>query len=482
MAHLIRSSPENRGEGRLFQFLTDNLPERWFIVGNHHLTLNGRVAGEIDAVVIGPDYIWAVETKDWSGKVTGDKSNWTQYPPGKDPRREESPIEVISKKARKLKGEINLSRVWIEELVVVTGSADLSGIDDPRKDNYVKTLEQCRAYFANPGVTRSPAQLSPREQFDVISKLVGQETAKREFERLELEIPREAAPPYSTGGIGNQEAPRATPMPDANEFAANRRAGTMPDNWHRPPPTDSDGSGWIGQALVIPALLLIVGVVLYQLLVPSSPGTRMPEPTSARPSLPATRAPAPTPPRERPPVVPVPAPPENVGAFSSLNAQVASLRFFESGGDLLPRGQRAYGDRFQKSNSRFISWELDLNHQPPGRRVEFPIVAEYFRRDGRLISTSTYRSWVEGNWPTSWHSSRSGWPTAGQWLAGSYKVVLSVDGSQVAVAWFEIIDDQHVSAQRDHQLQADAERAYLEEKNRELDAKIQALERGGVNR
>src|SRR5947207_2379411 len=88
----------NDGERRVLQRLRDELPSTWVVLSNLYLRLSSATVLEIDAVVIGRDGIWALETKDWSGKITGDALHWQLD----DGSIRDSPPASIERKAKAL--------------------------------------------------------------------------------------------------------------------------------------------------------------------------------------------------------------------------------------------------------------------------------------------------------------------------------------------------------------------------------------------
>jgi hypothetical protein len=152
-------------------------------------------------------------------------------------------------------------------------------------------------------------------------------------------------------------------------------------------------------------------------------------------------APAPTP-AETPAPAPEPAQQtvsNQTGFISLLNTRVTALRFFESGSDLTPFSQRTYNNSFDKSKTRYIGWELDLEHPAPGSRLYFDIVAIWYRPDGEEYARQTLHSYVEANWANSQHALGWGSPDAGSVFSyGDYRVDLLVQGEKIASGTFHI--------------------------------------------
>jgi len=126
----------------------------------------------------------------------------------------------------------------------------------------------------------------------------------------------------------------------------------------------------------------------------------------------------------------------------SLDLKVTSLRFFESGYNALPREQRVYSNRFDKSKTRYVHWELNLEFPAPGSRRSFVIEQSWYRAEGnlqvQLTRQQTSNISIEPNWTWLYYNHSYGWNNPGNWLAGSYRVDLYVEGQKLASGSFEI--------------------------------------------
>ena len=122
----------------------------------------------------------------------------------------------------------------------------------------------------------------------------------------------------------------------------------------------------------------------------------------------------------------------------SLNAQVTALRFFETPYNLLPLEQRGYTDRFAKSDTRFIGWELNLEFPSPGRRISFTVEQVWYHNFGRVLARQTLQTYLEPRWTSSYHNQSWGWQNPGNWGGGSHRLDLYVQGQKVASGWFKV--------------------------------------------
>lgn len=131
---------------------------------------------------------------------------------------------------------------------------------------------------------------------------------------------------------------------------------------------------------------------------------------------------------------------EGTRSIDSLSAKVTEVKFFESGYDAPPMGQRSYRTSFSRTNTRYIAWELNLAHPAPGKRRDFVIEHVWFNAHGAEIFRSTFNTYVADNWVTSYHNTGYGWREASTktWVAGRYRVDLYVDGVRIVSESFNI--------------------------------------------
>ena len=195
---------------------------------------------------------------------------------------------------------------------------------------------------------------------------------------------------------------------------------------------------------------------LIQTLTPSPTATPRPTDTPAptlAPTPTATPAPVPTstpPPTSTPTPTPVPlasfAPatlPASVLAehVPLLNARVADLRFFESTDQAVPASNRIYTNRFHNSTARYINWEVSLVYPNRAQTIPSALSAVYYRSDGTIYGEFEQSISLQADWIGSAHVGGWGQRAVGQWPAGSYRVVLSVAGVEIASGWFEVAND-----------------------------------------
>ncbi len=127
--------------------------------------------------------------------------------------------------------------------------------------------------------------------------------------------------------------------------------------------------------------------------------------------------------------------------IQAISAKVTSLKFFESGYDMTPHKERVYKDRFAKSDTRYIFWELNLEHPAPGRWVNLPLEVFWFRTDTNpitLVKRQVHQTSLQSDWTWSYHNNDYGWDEPDRWEVGSYQVDIFVGETKVASGTFEI--------------------------------------------
>jgi hypothetical protein len=123
-----------------------------------------------------------------------------------------------------------------------------------------------------------------------------------------------------------------------------------------------------------------------------------------------------------------------------LNATVTNVRFFEGPDDMPAYGKRSYLTGFSRTRTRFINWELNLQHPAPGRRIDFTIEHIYFDPYGKEINRASQNTYILENWTNSYHQYGYGWKVASSngWFAGTYRVDLYVNGVKIASESFNV--------------------------------------------
>jgi hypothetical protein len=136
---------------------------------------------------------------------------------------------------------------------------------------------------------------------------------------------------------------------------------------------------------------------------------------------------------------PVQEPPAPSSGLPIPGIKVAPLQFFEGPHDLaLEKSQRVYRYRFDRSSTKSIYWELDLNYPAPGRQIDFQLDALWYKSDGTELRHQILQAHVMPTWANSWHTNGYGWVDAGHWPLGAYRVEIQFKGVRISSGTFEI--------------------------------------------
>ncbi len=97
-----------------------------------------------------------------------------------------------------------------------------------------------------------------------------------------------------------------------------------------------------------------------------------------------------------------------------LHARVDSIRFFESGTNQAARGERQYRNKFTAEHTKFISWELNLEHETHAQDVDFEIEAKWYDPNGEEFLFMSHpvkkaAHAVKSDYTSGWGSTDAGW-------------------------------------------------------------------------
>ena len=128
----------------------------------------------------------------------------------------------------------------------------------------------------------------------------------------------------------------------------------------------------------------------------------------------------------------------NLPGFPVPGASFQELKFFESGYNPPQLGSRVYARQFDHRTARYINWELHLTFPAAASRYDFIINTTFYSPSGAEFGSQQTPTTVNPGWPGLITQSGRGYPRAGLWKRGSYRVDLSVNGSRIASGYFAI--------------------------------------------
>ena len=118
------------------------LPDNWYAYSNLDLVLSRANTREVDLVIISDHYIFVADAKDWYGKIESSEGKWFQNGQDRGASPAKKIVEIQRKVYVKLQGHLkarretrNLIVPRVIGLVLMSGSADYSGITDLEADN-----------------------------------------------------------------------------------------------------------------------------------------------------------------------------------------------------------------------------------------------------------------------------------------------------------------------------------------------------------
>jgi hypothetical protein len=152
------------GEKQVAKLLTNKLNDDYYILNDLYLHNRG---GDIDHIVLGPNGVFVLETKNWRGSISCNGDEWQRTGKGSFSG---SPSRQVKRNAAKIKQVIDNSQnlrslgIWVEGIVVLTNNHATLHLNNPTVPIII--LPQVPNHIA---AFRSSRSLS-REQLEAIGK------------------------------------------------------------------------------------------------------------------------------------------------------------------------------------------------------------------------------------------------------------------------------------------------------------------------
>jgi Nuclease-related domain len=133
-----------QGEKSVAKQLSKTLSNDYFLINDVYLHDGG---GDIDQIVLGPNGVFVLETKNWSGKIACNGDQWQR--PGKHCFKG-SPSRQVKRNAAKIRTIIDSSQlkslgIWVEGIVVFTNNHSSLNINNPTVP--ILKLQQLPSYI-----------------------------------------------------------------------------------------------------------------------------------------------------------------------------------------------------------------------------------------------------------------------------------------------------------------------------------------------
>ena len=126
--------------------------------------------------------------------------------------------------------------------------------------------------------------------------------------------------------------------------------------------------------------------------------------------------------------------------IDSLSAKVTEVKFFEGGYDVPAKDQRFYRTSFSRTGTRYVNFELNLQHPMAVERKDFVVEYIWFNPHGNEIFRGNLNTYIHDNWSSSYHNSGYGWKetSSTNWIAGTYRLDLYVNGNKITSENFNV--------------------------------------------
>ncbi|MBI5892517.1 MAG: caspase family protein [Deltaproteobacteria bacterium] len=130
----------------------------------------------------------------------------------------------------------------------------------------------------------------------------------------------------------------------------------------------------------------------------------------------------------------------DMGYVPIINGKVREVKFFETGYDMVKYENREYRTNFSQTNTRYIGWEIYIDHPIPDRKIDFKIESIWYYPDGSVFARYTHDTYVQTDWSTSYHNASYGWKDYSQsnWKTGTYRIDFYVSGQKIGSSAFTV--------------------------------------------
>jgi hypothetical protein len=128
-----------------------------------------------------------------------------------------------------------------------------------------------------------------------------------------------------------------------------------------------------------------------------------------------------------------------ISYIPSIEATVTEMFFFESGFEEIPRDEWIYKFNFPRAETRYINWELRLEHNPASEDRSFELTYIYRDQDGHDLIREKDHFKIYAYQNSSYHYLGWGWHDPGNWKTGRYSVDLIINDSPIARNFYSVI-------------------------------------------
>ena len=143
------------------------------------------------------------------------------------------------------------------------------------------------------------------------------------------------------------------------------------------------------------------------------------------------------------------------------------VRFFEKGREEVPFPERVYADTFDLATTRYVSWELHLKYPSSLERQAFAIQAVFYNTQGEEVGRIEEATFAAPYRTNSFHYRGWGWPEAGYWPPGTYKVAFFINERRLGDGSFTIVPSPEALKREEWLAQVEFDYLRFYEKGRE---------------
>ena len=128
-----------------------------------------------------------------------------------------------------------------------------------------------------------------------------------------------------------------------------------------------------------------------------------------------------------------------INDIPSIEATVTEMFFFESGFEEIPRDEWVYMFNFPRAKTRYINWELRLEHNPASEDRSFELTYIYRDQVGHDLIREKDHFKIYAYQKSSYHYLGWGWHSPGNWKVGRYCVDLIIHDSIIVSNYFNVV-------------------------------------------
>ena len=145
-----------KGEKRVRQFLESRLNDSYYLINDVEYVNDRGSKENIDHIVLGPNGIFAIETKDYRGKITCKRGYWAvPFPFGRSPSSQAKGNAYWVKQAIDASRVLGNLKVWVDPIVVFSNpDVELETVDSDvevvKLENLADSITSFNRYSFSP--------------------------------------------------------------------------------------------------------------------------------------------------------------------------------------------------------------------------------------------------------------------------------------------------------------------------------------------